>query len=105
MRSEGCGALVLKRLSDALAAGDRVLAVLRGSAVNHDGASSGFTAPNGRAQEAVIRQALGGLPAASIDYVEAHGTGTRWAIPSSCRRWRRYSAMAVMKAGGCASAR
>ncbi|WP_432206966.1 aminotransferase class III-fold pyridoxal phosphate-dependent enzyme, partial [Burkholderia pyrrocinia] len=76
VRSEGCGALVLKRLSDALAAGDRVLAVLRGSAVNHDGASSGFTAPNGRAQEAVIRQALGGLPAASIDYVEAHGTGT-----------------------------
>ncbi|OXI15941.1 hybrid non-ribosomal peptide synthetase/type I polyketide synthase [Burkholderia sp. AU15512] len=76
VRSEGCGALVLRRLSDALAAGDRVLAVLRGSAVNHDGASSGFTAPNGRAQEAVIRQALGGLPAASIDYVEAHGTGT-----------------------------
>ncbi|WP_175999805.1 non-ribosomal peptide synthetase/type I polyketide synthase [Burkholderia vietnamiensis] len=76
VRSEGCGALVLKRLSDALAAGDRVLAVLRGSAVNHDGASSGFTAPNGRAQEAVIRQALGALPAASIDYVEAHGTGT-----------------------------
>ncbi|KAG8149329.1 non-ribosomal peptide synthetase/type I polyketide synthase [Burkholderia catarinensis] len=76
VRSEGCGALVLKRLSDALAAGDRVLAVLRGSAVNHDGASSGFTAPNGRAQEAVIRQALGKLPAASIDYVEAHGTGT-----------------------------
>nr|WP_249183621.1 non-ribosomal peptide synthetase/type I polyketide synthase [Burkholderia ambifaria] len=76
VRSEGCGALVLKRLSDALAAGDRVLAVLRGSAVNHDGASSGFTAPNGRAQEAVIRQALGRLPAASIDYVEAHGTGT-----------------------------
>ncbi|SFY22019.1 amino acid adenylation domain-containing protein [Burkholderia sp. NFPP32] len=76
VRSEGCGALVLKRLSDALAAGDRVLAVLRGSAVNHDGASSGFTAPNGRAQEAVIRQALGGLPAASVDYVEAHGTGT-----------------------------
>ncbi|MGT0193983.1 amino acid adenylation domain-containing protein [Burkholderia pyrrocinia] len=76
VRSEGCAALVLKRLSDALAAGDRVLAVLRGSAVNHDGASSGFTAPNGRAQEAVIRQALGGLPAASIDYVEAHGTGT-----------------------------
>ncbi|MFM0286809.1 amino acid adenylation domain-containing protein [Paraburkholderia megapolitana] len=76
VRSEGCGALVLKRLSDAQAAGDRVLAVIRGSAVNHDGASSGFTAPNGRAQEEVIRKALGGIPAASIDYVEAHGTGT-----------------------------
>ncbi|PAK15956.1 hybrid non-ribosomal peptide synthetase/type I polyketide synthase [Burkholderia ubonensis] len=81
VRSEGCGALVLKRLSDALAAGDRVLAVLRGSAVNHDGASSGFTAPNGRAQEEVIRKALGGIPAASIDYVEAHGTGTALGDP------------------------
>ncbi|KWN84633.1 non-ribosomal peptide synthetase [Burkholderia ubonensis] len=81
VRSEGCGALVLKRLSDALAAGDRVLAVLRGSAVNHDGASSGFTAPNGRAQEEVIRKALGGIPAASVDYVEAHGTGTALGDP------------------------
>ncbi|UAC75603.1 type I polyketide synthase [Burkholderia contaminans] len=78
VRSEGCGALVLKRLSDALAAGDRVLAVLRGSAVNHDGASSGFTAPNGRAQEAVIRQALGGLPAPvhRLRGSARHGTGT-----------------------------
>ncbi|MFA8325762.1 amino acid adenylation domain-containing protein [Burkholderia ubonensis] len=81
VRSEGCGAIVLKRLSDALAAGDRVLAVLRGSAVNHDGASSGFTAPNGRAQEEVIRKALGGIPAASVDYVEAHGTGTALGDP------------------------
>ncbi|AYZ64937.1 amino acid adenylation domain-containing protein [Burkholderia multivorans] len=81
VRSEGCGAIVLKRLSDALASGDRVLAVLRGSAVNHDGASSGFTAPNGRAQEEVIRNALGGIPAASVDYVEAHGTGTALGDP------------------------
>jgi amino acid adenylation domain-containing protein len=81
VRSEGCGVLVLKRLSDATAAGDRVLAVIRGSAINHDGASTGFTAPNGRAQEAVIRKALGSLPAASIDYVEAHGTGTALGDP------------------------
>ncbi|MBB5066043.1 non-ribosomal peptide synthetase/type I polyketide synthase, partial [Granulicella mallensis] len=76
VRSEGCGVLVLKRLVDAKAAGDRILGIVRGSAVNHDGASTGFTAPNGSAQEAVMRSALGKIPAASVDYVEAHGTGT-----------------------------
>jgi amino acid adenylation domain-containing protein len=81
VRSEGCGVLVLRRLADAMAAGDRVLASIRGSAVNHDGASSGFTAPNGQAQEAVIRKALGNLPPAAIDYVEAHGTGTALGDP------------------------
>jgi|GEM_PF-132459 len=81
VRSEGCGVLILRRLSDATAAGDRVLAVIRGSAVNHDGASTGFTAPNGRAQEAVVRKALGSLPPDSIDYVEAHGTGTALGDP------------------------
>uniref|UniRef100_UPI00286CF45B polyketide synthase n=1 Tax=Chamaesiphon sp. OTE_75_metabat_556 TaxID=2964692 RepID=UPI00286CF45B len=55
-RGEGCGVVVLKRLSDAVAAGDQVLAVIRGSAVNHDGPSSGLTVPNGVAQEKVIRQ-------------------------------------------------
>ena len=73
----------LKRLSDALADGDRVLAVIRGQAVNQDGRSSGLTAPNGLAQEAVIRLALG-TPAccpAEIDYVEAHGTGTALGDP------------------------
>jgi amino acid adenylation domain-containing protein len=81
VRSEGCGVVVLKKLSAALAAGDRVLAVVRGSAVNHDGASGGFTVPNGKAQEAVIRKALGTLAPAEVDYVEAHGTGTALGDP------------------------
>src|SRR5262249_40990606 len=58
VRGEGCGVLVLKRLPDALRDGDRVLAVVKGTAVNQDGRSSGLTAPNGPAQEAVIRAAL-----------------------------------------------
>ncbi len=78
VRGEGCGVLVLRRLSDALADGDRVLAVIRGSALNQDGRSGGLTAPNGPAQEAVIRAALeaAGVPGAALGYVEAHGTGT-----------------------------
>ncbi|WP_409180792.1 SDR family NAD(P)-dependent oxidoreductase [Amycolatopsis sp. VS8301801F10] len=76
--SEGVGLLVLRRLSDALRDGQPVLAVLRGSAVNSDGASDGLTAPNGEAQQAVIRQALanGRLDPSEVDAVEAHGTGT-----------------------------
>lgn len=81
VRSEGCGVVVLKKLSVALAAGDRVLAVIRGSAVNHDGASGGFTVPSGKAQEDVIRKALGNLAPAEVDYVEAHGTGTALGDP------------------------
>jgi acyl transferase domain-containing protein len=78
VRGEGCGVVILKRLSEALAAGDNVVAVIRGSAVNHDGRSSGLTAPNGPAQQAVIRQALanGGVAPHEVSYVEAHGTGT-----------------------------
>jgi acyl transferase domain-containing protein/acyl carrier protein len=78
VRGEGCGMVVLKRLADAQADGDAVWAVIRGSAVNHDGPSSGFTVPNGLAQEAVIREAIAaaGVERAAVDYVEAHGTGT-----------------------------
>jgi myxalamid-type polyketide synthase MxaB len=78
VRGEGCGVVVLKRLSDALAAGDNIMAVIRGSAVNHDGRSSGLTVPSGPAQQELIRRALrsSGLGPSDVSYIEAHGTGT-----------------------------
>ncbi|MGW4690240.1 SDR family NAD(P)-dependent oxidoreductase, partial [Streptomyces sp. NPDC004244] len=78
VRGEGCGVLVLRRLSDALAAGDRVYAVIRGTAVNNDGASNGLTAPNPQAQVDVVRTAWrdAGVKTKDVSYVEAHGTGT-----------------------------
>ncbi len=78
VRGEGVGVVVLKRLTDAVAAGDNILAVIRGSAVNQDGPSSGLTAPNGPAQVMVIRDALvnGEVRPADVSYVETHGTGT-----------------------------
>lgn len=78
VRSEGCGVLVLKRLSDAMADGDRVCAVIPASSVNQDGASSGLTVPNGGAQQRLIEATLAraGLTGGDVDYLEAHGTGT-----------------------------
>ena len=83
VRAEGCGVVVLKRLSDALADGDTILALIRGSALNQDGASTGLTAPNGPSQEDVIRAALddAGVQAHEIGYVETHGTGTTLGDP------------------------
>ncbi|HJC84767.1 MAG TPA: acyltransferase domain-containing protein [Candidatus Corynebacterium faecigallinarum] len=78
VRSDGAGVLVLKRLSDAVAAGDNVLGVIAGSAVNQDGRSNGLTAPNPEAQAAVLRAAYrdARIEPSEVDYVEAHGTGT-----------------------------
>ncbi len=83
VRGEGCGVVTLKRLTDAQADGDNILAVIRGSAVNQDGRSSGLTVPNGSAQRDVIRAALrnGGVSPHEVGYVETHGTGTALGDP------------------------
>ncbi len=77
-RGEGGGMLVLKRLGDAQRDGDTILALIPGSAVNHDGPSSGLTVPNGLAQAQLLREAVrrAGLEPGGVDWVEAHGTGT-----------------------------
>ena len=77
-RSEGAGMLILKRVADARRDGDQILAVIAGSAVNHDGRSNGLLAPNPDAQEAVLRKAYknAGINPRHVDYIEAHGTGT-----------------------------
>jgi acyl transferase domain-containing protein/acyl carrier protein len=78
VRGEGCGAIVLKRLSDALREGDSIRALIRGSAVNHNGRSSGLTAPNVLAQRALLQQALATaqVQPQDVGYIEAHGIGT-----------------------------
>ncbi|WP_448852618.1 polyketide synthase Pks13 [Corynebacterium sp. 335C] len=78
IRADGAGLVVLKRLEDAEADGDDVLAVVKGSAVNSDGRSNGLTAPNPDAQVDVLRRAYAdaGVDPRDVDYVEAHGTGT-----------------------------
>ena len=82
-RGEGVGVLALMRLSDAQSQGRRILGVVRGTAVNHDGASSGITAPNGTSQQKVLRMALrdADLAPSDIDFVECHGTGTSLGDP------------------------
>ena len=79
VRGEGCGIVVLKRLSEAEAAGDRIWGVIKGSAVNQNGASAGLTVPNGPAQERVMEAALvqAGFTGADVDYLEAHATGSQ----------------------------
>ncbi len=83
VRGEGCGLVVLKRVSEAVADGDRILALIRGSAVNQDGRSGGLTVPSGAAQQGVIRQALANaqVEPREISYIEAHGTGTALGDP------------------------
>jgi acyl transferase domain-containing protein len=87
VRAEGAGLVVLKRLSDAQADGDEVLAIIRGTAINQDGRSNGLTAPNGPAQETVLRSALANAQVAphEVAYVEAHGTGTSLGDPIEMR--------------------
>ncbi len=83
LRGEGCGVVTLRRLADARRDGDPVIGVIRGSSVGHNGFSSGLTAPNPRAQERVIRQALerAGIDPGDVGYLEAHGTGTELGDP------------------------
>ena len=83
VRGEGCGMVVLKRLREAEADGDRIWGVIRGSAVNQNGATAGPTVPNGPAQERVIEEALSraGVPPCEVDYLEAHGAGSAMGDP------------------------
>ncbi|MGP4045813.1 beta-ketoacyl synthase N-terminal-like domain-containing protein [Streptomyces sp. 2A115] len=81
VRGEGCGVVVLKRLTDAERDGDRVLAVIRATAVNSDGRSNGLTAPNAEAQRALLAEAHSEADPTTVDYVEAHGTGTALGDP------------------------
>lgn len=82
-RGEGCGLIVLKRLSEAKADGDNICAVIEGSAMGHNGHTSDLTVPNGSSQQMVIRRALENarVRPGDIDYIEAHGTGTSLGDP------------------------
>ncbi len=87
VRGEGCGVVVLKRLTEAREDGDRIWGVIRGSAVNQNGTSAGLTVPNGPAQERVIEDALAvaGVQPAEVDYLEAHGAGSDLGDPIEVR--------------------
>jgi acyl transferase domain-containing protein/NADPH:quinone reductase-like Zn-dependent oxidoreductase/NAD(P)-dependent dehydrogenase (short-subunit alcohol dehydrogenase family) len=102
--SEGCGVVVLKPLADALRDGDRVYAVIRGTAVNQDGCTNVLTAPNGLAQQEVIRAALknGHVAPSSISYVETHGTGTALGDPIEVEALAEVLGAESPEAGRCA---
>ncbi|MXY31280.1 MAG: SDR family NAD(P)-dependent oxidoreductase, partial [Gammaproteobacteria bacterium] len=87
VRGEGCGVVVLKRLSDAEADGDRIWGLVQGSAVNQNGASAALTVPNGTAQEQVLEDALArtGIPPSEVDYLEVHATGSQLGDPIEVR--------------------
>ncbi len=86
-RGEGCGVVLLKRLRDAERDGDRILAVIRGTAISHNGHSGALTAPSGRSQERLLKQAVqdAGINPADVQYLEAHGTGTALGDPIELR--------------------
>ncbi len=83
VRSEGCGVVLLKRLSDAEKDGNEILAIIKGTATNQDGKSNGITAPNKLAQVDVIQSALkdADISPSQVNYIEAHGTGTKLGDP------------------------
>ena len=103
-RGEGCGAVVLKRLADAMQDGDPVRAVIRGSAVNQDGRTNGLTAPNGLAQQRLMRRALqrARVEAESVGYVEAHGTGTALGDPIEVEALAEVYGRRTTESGACA---
>jgi acyl transferase domain-containing protein/acyl carrier protein len=104
VRSEGAGVLVLKPLSKALAAGDRIDALIRGSAMNNDGQSSGLLiSPSREAQSAVLRLALADadIGPESLDFVEAHGTGTPVGDPVELEAIGRVMAESVTRSTPC----
>ncbi|OLR92460.1 type I polyketide synthase [Actinokineospora bangkokensis] len=104
-RGEGCGVVVLKRLADARADGDEVLAVLRGSAVRQDGRTDGIMAPNSAAQADLVRAACAaaGVDPTTVGYVEAHGTGTAAGDPvegaALCAAYARPADLPVCRVG------
>ncbi|HWU88504.1 MAG TPA: SDR family NAD(P)-dependent oxidoreductase, partial [Kofleriaceae bacterium] len=101
---EGAGVVVLKRLSDALAAGDHIYGVIRGSGINQDGTTNGITAPSALSQERVERDVYAsfGIHPEDIQMVEAHGTGTRLGDPIEFRALRHSFGASTSKKGYCA---
>jgi acyl transferase domain-containing protein/acyl-CoA synthetase (AMP-forming)/AMP-acid ligase II/Zn-dependent alcohol dehydrogenase/NADP-dependent 3-hydroxy acid dehydrogenase YdfG/acyl carrier protein len=103
VRGEGCGAVVLKRLSDALRDGDRIHALIAGSAVNQDGQTNGLTAPSSRAQQEVMACASheAGVDPGRLTLFEAHGTGTPLGDPIEVESIARFMGTSTAPAGPC----